>query len=462
MTDYAVSSLAYDGMTRVATLGYSSLPGGALPEGDFVLTVVAASIASDTTGLAMGTDHVEFFHVLSGDVNGDRVTDGVDLADVTDNSMLPLMDQDPNADLDGDGEVTAVDVAIVNANLLRTLSPVALSVEVNGGEQQRSRVESVVVRFSADVGASLTVDDFTLLNVTAASEVDRSNWTLSYDAITFTAMIDFAGPADPRLPDGNYAFTLEAGGIETDAGDPMPMDGTVEFHVLAGDANGDRVTNDVDQQLAWLNLRRLAAKQDLRLDLNDDGAITIDDVLEVQGSYQATMPAPMPGPAMAPPTFELIVGGNAWSDGFGVRSKADGRPVAGWGGLDRIGMAFSGGAEVASGSLELIGSEGAVVGVSGFSVDVDSGKAEWRLEAPLANGWYTARFVFDGDGSTDLDLEFLVLEGDVDGDGMLTDRDLSRVEDALGGKGSRMDLDRNGVVDADDVARMSAILRTKE
>jgi hypothetical protein len=95
-------------------------------------------------------------------------------------------------------------------------------------------------------------------------------------------------------------------------------------------------------------------------------------------------------------------------------------------------------------------------------VGVDSGKAEWRLEAPLANGWYTARFEFDGDGSTDLDLEFLVLEGDVDGDGMLTDRDLSKVEEALGGKGSRMDLDRNGVVDTDDVARMSAILRTKE
>ena len=46
--------------------------------------------------------------------------------------------------------------------------------------------------------------------------------------------------------------------------------------------------------------------------------------------------------------------------------------------------------------------------------------------------------------------------------GKVTAADLAIVERALGTGGSRMDLNGNGVVDGNDVARMNTILSTKE
>jgi len=58
------------------------------------------------------------FHVLPGDVNGDRVVNELDLFQIWRNAALPVIRQDLNADLNGDGHVTAADIQVVTGNYL--------------------------------------------------------------------------------------------------------------------------------------------------------------------------------------------------------------------------------------------------------------------------------------------------------------------------------------------------------
>ena len=232
--------------------------------------------------------------------------------------------------------------------------------------------------------------------------------------------------------------------------------------MLAGDADGNRVTNDVDVNLTWQNVQRPLAKQDPALDLNDDGTISFADVEEALGNYLATMPAPAPGPAMAPPVLDLSLGGSWWSGRFAADGREGGRPVAPWSGLDRIGLAVPDGATVSSESLDLIDADGARLELGRLSIDADAGTARWNLATSLTNGLYEARVDLTGNGVADAVFSFEVLEGDVNGDGFLTQADLESIEAALGTAAAREDLNRNGLVDADDVARMNAILSKKE
>ena len=65
----------------------------------------------------------------------------------------------------------------------------------------------------------------------------------------------------------------------------MADDFALSFTVLAGDTNGDGVTNDVDLFALWRVLRKPIAQRDLAYDLNRDGQVNDADLNFLKDKY---------------------------------------------------------------------------------------------------------------------------------------------------------------------------------
>jgi hypothetical protein len=103
------------------------------------------------------------------------------------------------------------------------------------------------------------------------------------------------------LPAGNYRLTLVANGIMDNGGRSLDADVVLNFHVLPGDANGDRIVNDGDLYLVWQNLLLPPPSRDLQFDLNNDGAVTLADLDVVRANYRNSLPEAAAASELATP-----------------------------------------------------------------------------------------------------------------------------------------------------------------
>jgi hypothetical protein len=193
-----------------------------------------------------------------------------------------LVDMAGNA-LDGDanGQAGGDFIRVFRVNE----APRVVEVSVNGGGNQRSRVTSLTVQFSDDVGGSLDASDIHLRNLTTGTEVTASAWTLVYDVATRRATLAFGGLTGGRLPEGEYAFTVLGAGVVDRLGLAMGRDYSAVFTVLSGDVTGDRVVNDLDLYRVWANLLRPLEQRDPMADLNGDGRVTAADAGIIRDNY---------------------------------------------------------------------------------------------------------------------------------------------------------------------------------
>lgn len=98
----------------------------------------------------------------------------------------------------------------------------------------------IEIRFSQDVGASLSAADFTLRDQTHAVFIPLSNLPLTYDAGANRATFTVTGYPGGILPDARYRLQIVSAGITNTAGTPLPGSTTLfDFHALSGDANRD-------------------------------------------------------------------------------------------------------------------------------------------------------------------------------------------------------------------------------
>jgi hypothetical protein len=194
------------------------------------------------------------------------------------------LDGDQNG-LEGGNYVRAFSVAVHY--------PKVLGVTLADGALQRSRLAKIAVAFNEDVSDSLGTDDIVLRNLTSNTTLSPASMTLTYDKATNRAALTFPGLAGRKLPDGNYRLSILAAGIRNVLGAALEQDHVTEFHVLTGDVNGDRVTNDLDLYRVWQNQLKPAAARDLNDDLNGDGKVDQADVPVVKGNYLARLPAPV-------------------------------------------------------------------------------------------------------------------------------------------------------------------------
>lgn len=118
---------------------------------------------------------------------------------------------------------------------------------VVGSSFQHSAPQQLQIQFSANVSASLTASDLTLVNQTTGATIAPSNIALSYNSTTNTATFTFPGFARGMLPVGNYQATILASNVADAGGVPLAANFSLDIAQLAGDWNldGQRDVRDV-------------------------------------------------------------------------------------------------------------------------------------------------------------------------------------------------------------------------
>lgn len=145
--------------------------------------------------------------------------------------------------------------------------------------------------FNESVAASLTTADLLLENLTDSTTVPTGNISLSYNGGTNVATFTFPGYTDAILPDGVYRATLEALGVTDADGAPLTADYVVEFHVLAGDATGDRKV-DLDDFNILATSFGTSGQTFNDGDFDYDGDVDLDDFNLLAGNFGTDLTAP--------------------------------------------------------------------------------------------------------------------------------------------------------------------------
>jgi hypothetical protein len=177
-----------------------------------------------------------------------------------------------------------------------------VDIEINGGEAQRSAVESVSVSFGGDV--DFEDGAFSMLQRTSDTANTFEPVVISvgraFDGQQTTALIQFDSHtrnADGVLVNGNYQLTVN-GSLVTRNGIPMTGDyvlGDQEsdaFFCYYGDSNGDR-TVDVFDLLSFRQTYGLSSMDDnyeFFMDFHADGLVNVFDLLEFRRQYRKTLP----------------------------------------------------------------------------------------------------------------------------------------------------------------------------
>jgi len=142
-------TLAYDPGANRATVSFPGLASQKLGDGNYQLTINASSVV-DVDGTPMVANYLFNFYALTGDANGDRITNDQDLYRVWQNLLKPLASRSLNEDLNGDGQVTMADVEVVRGNYLVTLpAPILASMVGSAPVGNRTALASVVADTAA-------------------------------------------------------------------------------------------------------------------------------------------------------------------------------------------------------------------------------------------------------------------------------------------------------------------------
>lgn len=106
--------------------------------------------------------------------------------------------------------------------------------------------------FSEDVSSTLSNESLELTNLSTSEIVPAMSIQLDYDLDTQTGHFTFVGYPSSMLPDGNYTARIPAGFPDA-FGNATQVDATLEFFVLAADANQDRFVDTNDFNLLAAN-----------------------------------------------------------------------------------------------------------------------------------------------------------------------------------------------------------------
>jgi Bacterial Ig-like domain len=145
--------------------------------------------------------------------------------------------------------------------------------------------QSITLQFSEAISSSLVAGDFVLRNTTTSTTVPTANIQLSYNGATNTATLTFAG----ILTDGNYRLTLAAAGVSDTAGNLLASDYTLDFFVLAGDADHDRDVDVNDLGILASNWQQSPRTFSLG-DFDYSGTVDVNDLGILASHWQQSLP----------------------------------------------------------------------------------------------------------------------------------------------------------------------------
>ena len=155
----------------------------------------------------------------------------------------------------------------------------------------------VTTQFSEAVGASLTLADTTLFNLTQGFQLNAAVIGLTYNTSNDKATFTFPGVPNARLIDGNYRMTIAAAGVTDAAGRLLDGDNNgsaggdfvFDFFVLTGDATRDRSVNLDDFTSLAANFG-LTGRVFSQGDFNYSGTVNLDDFTILAGQFGSSLP----------------------------------------------------------------------------------------------------------------------------------------------------------------------------
>ncbi|WP_428940312.1 Ig-like domain-containing protein [Fontivita pretiosa] len=145
---------------------------------------------------------------------------------------------------------------------------------------------SISLVFSEDIGNTLSGSDLGVVNLTTGqpiSTVVQYNTTTAMATLTFPAGI---------LPDGNYRMTLFSAAVTDLAGNTSTSSSTLDFFVLAADANRDRAVNRLDMDILTANWQQ-GGRVFTDGDFNYDTRVDARDLLILASRWQQSLPPPV-------------------------------------------------------------------------------------------------------------------------------------------------------------------------
>ncbi len=147
---------------------------------------------------------------------------------------------------------------------------------------------AVTFDFDQDVSAFLSRSDYTITNLDTGETLPQSAGVLSFNTTSNQAVLDLSGD----VPNGNYQLVVEASDIANGAGVPASGEPiTLDFFVLAGDANRDRQVSILDFAILRSNFGS-ASGTFSQGDFNYDGQVSILDFAVLRSNFGASLPAP--------------------------------------------------------------------------------------------------------------------------------------------------------------------------
>ncbi len=151
---------------------------------------------------------------------------------------------------------------------------------------------AVSFTFDQNVGASLQGSDLVILNTTTNTVIPSGPVTVNYNPATNTATFSLVPLIqNGTLTNGNYTFTLVAGGVTNDGGVALEADGVVMDYFLAGDANRDRAVSILDFAILRGNFGQTGVGF-TGADFNLDGSVSILDFAILRGNFGQSVAAP--------------------------------------------------------------------------------------------------------------------------------------------------------------------------
>lgn len=194
----------------------------------------------------------------------------------------------------------------------RYTAPDQLSPTVISGSFNYLLSQTATFIFSESVAPSLDGVDVLVQSLTPTVTTISSGLVNVVNSPGNVATITFPGYPGAMLPDGNYRITLLAAGVNDLAGNGFDGDNngsaggsyTLDFFVLAGDANRDRHVDSTDLAVLAANWQA-SPRNFAQGDFNYDARVDITDLYMLASRWQTYL-AP-PAPAAEPVSIPLSV-----------------------------------------------------------------------------------------------------------------------------------------------------------
>ncbi|HWA50643.1 MAG TPA: choice-of-anchor Q domain-containing protein [Dongiaceae bacterium] len=156
--------------------------------------------------------------------------------------------------------------------------------------------QRLVLHLDDNPSGTLSADDLQLVNLSTSQTVPGSTLIMSFDPGTNTATFRVNGYGG-MLPDGNYRLTLPAGSIADAAGNALSVAWSMDFFVLGGDADHNRMVDLNDLYILASNWRG-SGKVFNQGDFNYDGKVDAKDLGILSINWQRSLPVPAPAPPL--------------------------------------------------------------------------------------------------------------------------------------------------------------------